>query len=984
MFSLRLVLRVLLHARFFLAAPFRDLHASASAWPPVSHACRENASHHLGRMDRDHKDNSKDMELSAQRAHIPSLPDEPLPSGLADVNADDYADTQPRYAQPKSSTRTTATAASAQAARTTTTTDGFAVSAYPHARADRRRFVLAHTAFSTGSFYPFVVVLLSAPILWLCLVATRQFHSRFLPNGGIPSSSSWSTGPVGDAPAGSADVGGLVARFDDAVAQCALLGADTSRPRAGHRESNPRWTPGSGQQQRIVLRNATLFDGEEWHAGPMDVLLDRGMVAAVVESTAESPVAWEEGVRVFQLHGRYVTPGLVDMHSHHMTAAWPVTEMSEDADEMHASTGAFTPMVHAIDALKPYDVAVGRIAAGGVTSSLILPGSNNLIGGEAVTVKNAPGSGAYGEPVVRDLLLERGVPHAERRRYMKTAFGENPKTTWGYTRLGNAWHLREHLQKAKTLKEEQDDYCLALGHVGGGSGGLVGERQREQQARFIRDHGKFPFSLELESTIGVLRGRVHVHNHNYEPEDMETMLRIGDEFGFRIWAFHHALAAWRIPELLKEQGQNTTIATFADCGLYKLEAYDSSLYAGHVLNAHGIPVAYKSDHGASDSNDARYLMSQASTAYGFGLSETKALQSVTSIPAKAIDLDFRIGYCRPSYDADVVIWNDHPLAIGATPLQVFIDGIPQLDDEQVQEVMGASFHGEVSRPEEGEFKPQIRSEPPQAAKELLCSAANQPGQSFIITGIQRAFVDKHPLLQSAIHDAHSESLQLIITDGVPVCLGSEQGCAVHSSSAKAAGEVSEIRLENGYLVPGLTALTRGLGMREIALIDSTGDGDPASQRIDDPESINYAKYGVWLDGKGFSRARLGGVTRAISPPLADSAGLVTGVSVQILTSGKKTLLDGGIVQGDVALHLSLGQRTKISEGTVSDGVKHIRKMLDDGKGRHKETIFGRVASGELPLVVQTDNKVWATWKRETPRSAIEHADVDFGSTTCPS
>lgn len=806
--------------------------------------------------------------------------------------------------------------------------DSGAAPAYPRGRRHHR--MLVRRAFSARTFFSFIIALC---LLWLCFVV-KQYH---------PSSSS------------SASSARLVTHFEQASAQCAQLNIVPSRPEPqSARTINPRWDEISGQQQSIVLRNATLFDGETFHDGLVDIVLDRGIVSDVVKSSGRPDQDWE-GAVVYQLHGRYVTPGLVDMHSHHFTGVWPATEINDDTNEMTDETKAFTPMVRAIDALKPYDAAAKLIASGGVTSSLSIPGSANLMGGEGVTVKNALYSGKHGEPVVQDLLLERGVPVEERRRYMKMAYGENPKRIWGYTRLGNAWHLREHLQRAKNLKEEQDDYCAALAEDGDGGD--------TDKVAFMRLNGKFPFSLELESTVGVLRGSVYVHNHNYEPEDLETMLRISDEFGYRIWGFHHAIEAWQVPEMLKEQAANITIATFAEFSLYKWEAYNPSLYAGHILDKHGIPVAYKSDHSA-DFTNARYLMSQASVGYAYKLPEDKALQSVTSIPAKALDLDFRVGYCRPSYDGDVVVWDNHPLAVAATPLQVFIDGIPQLDDDKVREATGSVFYEEATAAQR-DSKPQVRNEPEEDRKEEFCSAATKPGQSFIITGIQKALVKGHPKLQAMVNSADAESpLQLVVSQGDVVCLGLEETCASQISALKATAAVSEIHLENGHLAPGLTALTRGLGMREIATLDSTGDGEASGQRISDPQSVNYAKYGVWLEGKSFARTRLGGVTRAISPPLADSAGLVTGVSVEILTSGKKSLTDGAIVQDDVALHLNLGDLTKISEGTVSDGIKHIRKMLEDGKVKNNETIFGRVSAGELPLVVQCDNKVRLLWSKK--------------------
>lgn len=473
---------------------------------------------------------------------------------------------------------------------------------------------------------------------------------------------------------------------------------------------------------------------------------------------------------------------------------------------------------------------------------------------------------------------------------------------------------------------------------------------------FAREQGRFPFQLELDSTIGVLRGRVIVQNHNYEPEDMETMLRISHEFGYRVWGFHHATEAWQIPELLKEQGENVTIATFAEFSLYKQEAYSPSLYAGHILDKHEIPVAYKSDHG-SELTSAKFLASQAAIGHSFHLPEDKALQAVTSIPAKAIDLDYRVGYCRPGYDADITVWNMHPLRLGATPLQVFIDGQPQLDQEKVESSMGTTFTTAGAESIVSDAKPQVRYEPEVEEKEEMCARATEEGQSFIITGIQKAFVEHYPELTESVAEAGEGPLDLVIARGNVVCLGSAASCEKQSSELRATDSAVEISLQNGHVLPGLTAVTGNLGMREILMLDSTGDGTADGQKIDDADSLTYAKYGVWLDGKIFARARLGGVTRAISPPVVEDPSMVQGVSVEILTSGKKSLLDGGIVQGDVALHITLGEETKGSEGTVSNGVQHLRKMLLDGKGKNNETTYGRVAAGELPLVVYCNNRV---------------------------
>ncbi|KAL7798441.1 carbohydrate esterase family 9 protein [Trichoderma ceciliae] len=799
----------------------------------------------------------------------------------------------------------------------------YEVSAYPK-RPRRRRRLFMRSILSIRAGLSFVV---AASVLWLCFAVDRQYRAQRHQDGRASSR--------------------LLQHFEDALAQCQRLDTVPGRPRPGSRKSNPRWSPTNGQTQTVVLKNATLFDGEAFIPHAVDIVFSKGLIEAI-HKTSDNKVIVDSGVVEYNVHGRHVTPGLVDMHSHHFLSLWPTTEVSDDSNEMNPATKAFTPMVRVVDALKPYDEAATLILSGGVTSSLIIPGSANLIAGEGVPVKNSLYSGEHSEPVVEDLLLERGVPVGERRRYMKFAFGENPKGAWGYTRLGNGWHLREHLQKAKELKEKQDDYCSAV---------LEARHWHEsRRAGLVHRHGKFPFQLELESTVAILRGQVIVQNHNYEPEDIETMLRISHEFGYRVSGFHHATEAWKVPNLLREQGDNVTVAIFAEFSLYKAEAYSPNLYAGHVLDKNGIPVAYKSDH-VIGLTSAKYLASQAAIGHAFKLPEEKALQSITSIPAKAIDLDFRVGYCRPGFDADVVVWDSHPLSSGATPLQVFIDGQAQLDDSQVKESMDTTFTAAHTENTKAFIEPQMRFDISDEQRELTCSQAYEADQSFIIDGIRKAFVDNYPELASSLAQIDDGPLKLIVENGEISCFGAAAVCAREGSEFERKGKKAlHLSLQNGHLLPGLTAVTRALGMSEIAMLDSTGDGQAANQKIGDPESVVYAKYGVWLDGKEFARARLGGVTRAISLPLADASGFVQGVSVEFLTSGKKSLTGGGIVQGDVALHLALGDATKRSEGTVSNGIHHLRKMLEDGKGKHNETLYGRVAAGKLPLVVHSNNK----------------------------
>lgn len=783
-----------------------------------------------------------------------------------------------------------------------------------------RSRVLVRGLLSLRTVFSFI---LTACVIWLCFVVSRETRE----DGGPFNVS-------GDK------------YFEDAVAQCAARNALPPKPDPASRKANSRWGTGYGQEGRVVLKNATLFDGETFIDHAVDITFHKGLIEAVVKSGEGESAA--DAVK-YDLHGRYVTPGLVDMHSHHLVVAWPRTDMPDDAAETTKKHEGLVPMVRIIDGLKPHDKAAAIIASGGVTTSLVIPGSSNIVNGEGTVVKNMLYSGPDGEPVVEDLLLERGIPQAERRRYMKMAFGENPKNVWGYSRLGVAWELRALLQKAKDLIAKQDDYCAGVE--------AAGSLSADAKTKFVAEKGKFPFELDLESMASLLRGQVLLQNHNYEPQDMEAMLRISKEFGFRVAGFHHALEAWQVPHMLKDHDPNITIATFAEFSLYKHEAYSPSLYAGYILDKNGVKVAYKSDH-VDSFTSAKYLLSQAAVGHAFHLPTDKALQAVTSIPAAAIDQDHRVGYCRVGYDADIAVWDSHPLSRGATALQVFIDGIPQFNETQVAKSTGTSWtEPRPAGADDIDVVPQVRHEPEDARRGETCAAMAEAKGNFVISGVKKAFLHNYPEFANKGADKDGQRLQLVINEGKITCFNTASECALQTEAVKEKDRRAVLDLSNGYATPGLTALTNSLGTRELISIDGAGDGTVSDEKITEPGSVAYAKHGLWLDGKSFARARFGGVTRAITAPFADQ-GFITGVSVEFVTSGKKSLLHGAIVQEDVALHVSLGDKAAPSQGAVSTAVKKIRAMLTDGAGKNNETVFGQVARGELPLLVHAQNKVW--------------------------
>ncbi|KAF4626832.1 hypothetical protein G7Y89_g11326 [Cudoniella acicularis] len=648
-----------------------------------------------------------------------------------------------------------------------------------------------------------------------------------------------------------------------------------------------------------------------------------------------------ENVRIFDLEGKYVTPGLIDMHSHHLSFAWPLFSSTDDTNEVNPETGPLTPQVRIIDSIKAYDIATTIIASGGVTTSLILPGSANIMGGEAVIVKNLLKSGENSEEVVEEILLEHGVEKAERRRYMKMACGENPRRVYKHTRMGNAWKFRAHMTRARELLQKQDAWCLeaAVLRENGHAAAItefMGKRVEEGSAEEY---------LEFDSSIAMLRGQVGVNVHCYETEDFEDMISHSKEFGWRIQAFHHALDAWEVPELIKASGENITIATFAEFGLYKKEAYEANLWAGKILAEHGVPVAYKSDHVEVETN-AKYLLFQAATAHSFHLPEDLALQSVTSVPAKSLEIDHRVGYVRSGYDADLVVWDSHPLSIGATALQVYIDGRATLDEKTVEE------SGVLSKAQSEDNTPKLRPLVAADVKEETCNAAEQADSRIVINGIKTSFLSSlSPSLTTDNTD--QEELTMVLSSGKIICFSTPSECLTHTSTSNP--NSTTITLTNGHVLPGLTAVSRTLGLQEIEGEPSTSDGRiKTSSSTLSPETIVYAKYGIHLDGRAFDRARIGGITKGVSVPIS-GGGFVGGVSVEFRVSGKRGILEGGIVREDVGVHFGVGQGVKGDAlPTVSSGIAKLRQILSENGG--KDNIYGKAANGSIPLVVHADNE----------------------------
>lgn len=403
-----------------------------------------------------------------------------------------------------------------------------------------------------------------------------------------------------------------------------------------------------------ALVGATLLTGTGQEIEDAALTFADGRILAV---GARASVSVPDGAEVIDVGGRYVTPGLIDAHSH--MGVYPMPEVIAHADGNEA-TRPVTANMRAADGLWPQDPALSRALAAGVTTVLVLPGSANLVGGQGVTIKLHPGRGA------EDMRFP-GAPAT-----LKMACGENPKRVYGErrsapsTRMGNVAGYREAFRKAAEYGAKFADWRAR--HQGWqrktGAKPPVGEVPPSMPER---DYG-------LETLLGVIEGRVLVEVHCYRADEMLEMLALADEFGFRVRAFHHAVEAYKIRDVLAARG--VAVATWADWWGFKLEAYDTVLENLALLTEAGARGVLHSDSGAV----VQRLNQEAAKAWSAGnragvkLERGAALAWVTSNAAWVLGIEDQTGSLEPGKMADVVVWSGDPLSVYSRVDSVYIDG----------------------------------------------------------------------------------------------------------------------------------------------------------------------------------------------------------------------------------------------------------------------------------------------------------------------
>ncbi|MCA6277958.1 MAG: amidohydrolase [Phenylobacterium sp.] len=390
----------------------------------------------------------------------------------------------------------------------------------------------------------------------------------------------------------------------------------------------------------FAIVGARAYTGTGQALNNATIVIRSGRIAAIGEGL-EPP----QGVQVVDARGKWVSPGLIDSHSHLGVYASPAEEAHSDGNELTSPT---TPQVWAEHSVWPQDPGFNTARIGGVTTVQVLPGSGNLIGGRGVTLRNVPSRTVQG-------MKFPGAPYT-----LKMACGENPKRVYGSkgqapsTRMGNVAGYRAAWIEAAEYTRKWDDYRAQVGR---------GEKA-DSPAR----------DLGLDTLSGVLRGEILVQNHCYRADEMAIMIDVAKEFGYRIASFHHAVEAYKIADLLAANGICT--ATWAGWWGFKLEAFDSVEANVPLLQAAGACAVIKSDDAdlIQRLNQEAAMALAAGRAAGLQISEAEAMAWITANPAKAIGILDQTGTLEAGKRADIVIWDRNPFSIYARTEKVYIDG----------------------------------------------------------------------------------------------------------------------------------------------------------------------------------------------------------------------------------------------------------------------------------------------------------------------
>jgi imidazolonepropionase-like amidohydrolase len=652
-------------------------------------------------------------------------------------------------------------------------------------------------------------------------------------------------------------------------------------------------TPAIHTGGNVLIRNATVFTITDGTKPNCDVLVRNGKIAAIAPKL--SPDA---GMRVIDATGLSVMPGIIDTHSHFAS--------SGGLNEFSLSV---VPEVRVRDVVEGDDVQIYRALAGGVTTARILHGSANCVGGQDAVLKMK-----YGKPG-HDLIVTDGP------RGVKFALGENVKRTDGRfpnTRLGVEAVLIRAFTEAQDYRKNWDEYEKAKQ-----AGKPIVEPRRD---------------LRLEALADILKGDLKVHCHCYRADEILMLLRVADKFGFKVQSLQHVLEGYKIAPEIAAHG--ASVSLFSDWWAYKIEAFDAIPYAAALLRAAGATVCLK-----SDSNELMRHMAQEATKlikYG-GLSETDALAAITLNGAKQLGIDKRTGSLDVGKDADLALFNGHPLNSFSRVELTLVEG-------EVYFQRSPALKGEA-----------MAAESPVPPRDIQVKLPERVSGPIAIRG-----ATVHPVSGPPIPNG-----TVVIDQGRIRAVGSNGSAAIPRNA-------TIIPAEGLHLYPGLIDAGTVLGLAELESARETNDFREGG----DFQPDLRASIAINPDSELIPVTRANGVTTVVTRP---SGSVVAGQSVLLNLAGwtprEMTVIDGLALNvefptanlpfgrgGDPAMQDMFGGRG-LQKKQRDEKVRRLRELFaqaiayDEGRklspsapANPRLEAVVPYARGEKPVVIQASRK----------------------------
>ena len=401
----------------------------------------------------------------------------------------------------------------------------------------------------------------------------------------------------------------------------------------------------------VFIEDARILTGTGKEILKGSILISSNKVKAIGESLNKPP-----GAKVIDANGKWVTPGIIDIHSHMGVYPAPSLRSSSDGNE---ATSPVTAHVWAEHSVWTQDPQMPLALKGGITTFHVLPGSANLIGGRGVTLKNIWSRTVQG-------MKFPGAPYT-----LKMACGENPKRVYGgrnsepSTRMGNVAGYRKAWIRAQGYRNKLEEYKSKS------------EEAKELEYAPSRD-------LELETLVGVLEGEILIQNHCYRGEEMAIMLDIAKEFNYKVTAFHHAVEAYKVADILADNG--VCAAMWADWWGFKHEAFDmvweNAAIVDQANSGTGCAIIHSdSAIGIQRLNQEAAKAMAAGNRAGFNILPSRAIKWITSNPAKALGIADKVGSLEAGKMADLVIWDGNPFSVYSKTEKVFVDGLLLYDKD---------------------------------------------------------------------------------------------------------------------------------------------------------------------------------------------------------------------------------------------------------------------------------------------------------------